>query len=346
MYLVSERGLSMKTQVSIIILSYNPSWEKMKYTLHSVVCQSDIVFEVIIADDGSREDCRENIEAFFRKMAWENYQFLKLEKNQGTVKNTVNALNHASGEYIYLISPGDFLYDKYVMRDFYAFAKKKKCDICFGNTCYYTPEKRTAVSVKGQPARISLYHRKISPIRRQLCVFCDSIAGPSFFRSREAALKYIRGFVNISKYVEDYSFACYAILDGQNIYHYDRKMLFYECETGISNSKNPVWQKRIRQDCVHILGFLKEKYPKNVVVDFMYFYKKSNNVWATRFYKVFRRPWLAFYAERFIALLLKACIFRHPWMAFNALINCWSPKHKSDNSHEVQLRLDEIFHTI
>lgn len=336
----------MKTQVSIIVLSYNPSWEKMKCTLHSVVCQSDIAFEVIVADDGSTEDCRENIEAFFREMAWENYHFLKLEKNQGTVKNIVNALGHAAGEYIYLISPGDFLYDEYVMRDFYAFAKKRKCDICFGNTCYYTSENRTVVSAKRQPARISLYHRKISPMRRQLCVFCDSIAGPSFFRSKEAAVKYIGGVVNVSKYVEDYGFACYAVLDGQDIYHYDRRMLFYECETGISHSKNPVWQKRIRQDCVHILRFLKEKYPKNVVVDFMYFYKKSNDLWAGRFYRMFRHPWMAFRAERCHSLLLKICIFRHPWMAFNAFINLWSPKGKTDHSHEVQLQLDKIFRVL
>lgn len=336
----------MKTQVSIIVLSYNPSWEKMKYTLHSALCQSGIAFEIIIADDGSREDCRGHIEAFFRKMEWEHYRFLKLEKNQGTVKNVVNALMHAAGEYIYLISAGDFLYDNYVMRDFYAFAKQKQCDICFGNACYYTPEKRTVVSAKAQPARISLYHRNISPMRRQLCVFCDSIAGPSFFTRRRTALKYIGGLVHVSKYIEDYGFACYAVLDGQIIYHYDRKMLFYECETGISHSEDPVWQKRIRQDCVRILAFLKEKYPQNVVAGFMYFYKKNYDKWVSRYYKAFRHPRIAFWAGRCHSLLLKSCMLRHPWMAFNAFINAVSPKAKTDCSREVQGRLDEIFRAL
>ena len=287
--------------------------------MHSALCQSGIDFEIIIADDGSEEDCREKIENFFQEMAWERYLFVKSEKNQGTVKNILNALDFVSGEYIYLTSPGDLLYDAYVMRDFYAFAKEKQCDICFGNAVYYKPGEGKVVSVIREPARISLYHRDVSRMRKQLGIFCDSILGASFFRTKEAAEKYIGGIAHVSKYVEDYTSTCYAVLDGADICHYDRTMLFYEYETGISASKDTVWQERLELDYMGVFRFLREKYPGNPVLDWAYLYKKCKCLWLGRLYK----------------------ICKHPWVFVNACINKSYLVVKSDCTKELQKKLDD-----
>lgn len=293
----------MQKQVSIIVLSYNPIWRKMYSTLHSAVCQSGIDFEIIVADDGSREDYRENVERFFHEQAWNQYLFIKAEKNQGTVKNIVAALQQATGEYIYLTSPGDLLHDAYVMRDFYAFAKRRQCDICFGNAVYYTPEEQKVCSAINAPERRGLFHKNISGTRKKLEIFCDSILGASFFRSRESALKYMQGIAHVSKYVEDYTSSCYAVLDGTDILHYDRNMLFYEYATGISGSADPEWQQRLAQDFRRTLCFLKEQYPKDPVLDWAYLGKKIRGSWIGRLYKICRHPLV------FANLLLNKC---HP----------------------------------
>ncbi|MBQ4470063.1 MAG: glycosyltransferase family 2 protein, partial [Synergistaceae bacterium] len=40
-------------QVSVVVLIYNGSWERIRATLNSIIMQKDIKFELIIMDDCS-----------------------------------------------------------------------------------------------------------------------------------------------------------------------------------------------------------------------------------------------------------------------------------------------------
>ena len=40
--------------VSVLLVTYNADWNKLKQTIESIIAQKDVSFELIIADDGSK----------------------------------------------------------------------------------------------------------------------------------------------------------------------------------------------------------------------------------------------------------------------------------------------------
>ena len=51
----------MKYAISVVVLTYNSAFDDIKQTILSIVKQKDITFELIIADDGSKENHFEKI---------------------------------------------------------------------------------------------------------------------------------------------------------------------------------------------------------------------------------------------------------------------------------------------
>ena len=88
-------------EVSVIIISYNPVWEKFENTLLSVVMQKRITMEIILSDDGSAQNLFHEAECLLQRHGIKNYQFLASDKNRGTVKNVYAALKKAKGRYAY-----------------------------------------------------------------------------------------------------------------------------------------------------------------------------------------------------------------------------------------------------
>ena len=39
--------------ISVIVCTYNANWEKTKNTLFSIIRQKNVIFEIIVTDDGS-----------------------------------------------------------------------------------------------------------------------------------------------------------------------------------------------------------------------------------------------------------------------------------------------------
>ena len=54
-------------EVSVIIISYNPVWEKFENTLLSVVMQKRITMEIILSDDGSAQNLFHEAECLLRQ---------------------------------------------------------------------------------------------------------------------------------------------------------------------------------------------------------------------------------------------------------------------------------------
>ena len=53
-------------ECSVVIVQYNPMWEKLKRTLNSVISQKKCDFEVIVADDGSKDTCFDKVISYFQ----------------------------------------------------------------------------------------------------------------------------------------------------------------------------------------------------------------------------------------------------------------------------------------
>ncbi len=98
----AERGLS-KYKVSVIIPFYNNASETIR-ALKSVINQSHKNVEIIVVDDGSKEDVSA-VDEFIQGR--ENIRLIKLAKNLGVSAARNRGMKEASGEYIALLDSDD-----------------------------------------------------------------------------------------------------------------------------------------------------------------------------------------------------------------------------------------------
>ena len=97
--------------VTFLVASYNPEWYALKRTLCSALNQKYIKFQIVIADDGSKETFRNEVIKLFEEYEYKDYKFIEAEINKGTCLNIYNGLLSSEGEYIKTIGPGDCLYN-------------------------------------------------------------------------------------------------------------------------------------------------------------------------------------------------------------------------------------------
>lgn len=108
--------------ITLIISTYN--WpEALKVSLLSVTHQTYLPIEVIVADDGSRDDTRELIEEMQKSFpcklihVWHEDNGFRLSE----IRN--KAIMKASGDYIIQID-GDIILEKHFVEDHHSFAQK------------------------------------------------------------------------------------------------------------------------------------------------------------------------------------------------------------------------------
>ena len=61
------------SDVSVIIVTYNSDWKKLRLTLLSTLKQINVSIQIIIADDGSKETFDEKIVQLFNEFGFSNY---------------------------------------------------------------------------------------------------------------------------------------------------------------------------------------------------------------------------------------------------------------------------------
>ena len=269
-------------QVSIIIVLYNSNMIKAERTIKSAVSQKNIDFEIIVSDDGSKDDPTDNIISIFKKYNFTNYKININPQNLGTVKNILSALKLSRGKYVYCISPGDMIYDDNTINYFFQFAEENDACVCFGNYYDYkmVDEKSQIIGRISSSARTPFYCEKKSfTMYKLLIMFGEGILGPAFFRERNYALKYIGQVSEVSKYVEDNTSVICSLVDKVPIYYYDKKICWYECDTGISRMENSEWSTRIFDDFRKTFELLIKQYPKDTILRAVYKrrYSKEND---------------------------------------------------------------------
>ena len=93
--------------ISIIIPVYNVE-KYLKYTLDSVIKQNTSNFEVILIDDGSKDNSGKICDEYRKK-----YDFIKVihKKNEGVSIARNTGLKEAKGKYIMFLDSDDLLTD-------------------------------------------------------------------------------------------------------------------------------------------------------------------------------------------------------------------------------------------
>ena len=251
-------------EVSVICLCYNSSWEKLKRTLNSLVTQTDVEFEILIADDGSKDTHENKLLAYFREKQFESFQFSFAPENGGTVSNLFRALKIAKGKYIKAIAPGDLLHDSGILCKWVHFMETTGADASFSDAVYFTEEdgKVHFVEVRRSPQNLFLYDG--SGRRKDILVDYllanDTSLGAALFVKREHLASALSLMVGRVRFAEDFSVRL-MVYSGNLFLHFPEAAVYYEYGSGISTSKNKKWEEILRRDFEAINRIIGEQGP-------------------------------------------------------------------------------------
>ncbi|WP_165253950.1 glycosyltransferase [Adlercreutzia sp. ZJ304] len=281
--------------IAAIVVTYNSDCQKTLNTIASILMQQNVRFEIIIADDGSRETNFACIYDYFERAHFKNYKLLTADENVGTVRNCIAASNYVNSRYVKTISPGDYLYAPNVLEEIVTKMDSSNANIGFGAAIYYSDGvDNIEIINKRNPIVINPYKRKCinnQIIARNMIGFGDFILGAlPVFRTLlwKCALAEILGSVT---YCEDYSIQL-MVYKGEKILYIDQFTVWYEYGTGISTSLSENNKNRIMQDAKSFCTLFLNKYP-----DFKYrkqMKERSNQSQAktirNKISLLFRRP--------------------------------------------------------
>ncbi len=251
---------------TVVLVQYNPDKEKLMRTLSSIIKQKDVSIQIIIADDCSETDYFTDIEMFLKENGFNDYCFSKNERNKGTVLNILNALNYAKGEYISLISPGDYYYNETTLSDVINKMKSGNYEFLFGRLSPYQWVNGELNLVQIQfPYFIKPYKDYMSTgdckkIRKYLIVYHDTMVGASLFWEKSLLIAYLKRIAGKVLYVEDIV-PIYVLLDHIRFAFLDRYLVWYEYGTGISTARSSEMQKKIDVDIYRFYYDLAQRYP-------------------------------------------------------------------------------------
>lgn len=254
---------------SIVLVTYNADINKVKLTLKSVLMQSFKDYEIVVSDDGSEDNHFGEIEEFFAEYNFDNYVLVPHDENQGTVKNLISALEHSKGEYVRDFGPGDLFYAEDSLEKLDKFLKKNPCDISFGLIkSYQINGDKLDKAEFCHPFDIQAYRKKDNRDRilRNLILYGDNICGASFVNKKDVYLDYLNKISKYVKYEEDI-YVVLAALEGKSIKLFDRYLVWYETDIGVSTGGNSKFSELLRQDVDNFFNMLFEAYPDEKYVN-------------------------------------------------------------------------------
>lgn len=271
----------MSCKVSVIVLTYNSSFDKIRQTLYSAILQTIGDYEIIVADDGSTNNNKDELKAFFNKNCFFSYKLCLNEQNAGTIKNILSALNLAEGEYIKLISPGDFITTPQIIQTQYDYAKEKNADILFGKCITYNS--KGIILNQNKPKLLDPYiDENKRRIKHNYLFTRDLIIGASIFYKKEILVEYLNKISPFAKYSED-SLINYYLTEHNNLYFIDEDVVYYETGEGISTSASEKWQKILSNETDQIFNFL---YAKRKISPLIYTNYKLKNKYVKLLFSI------------------------------------------------------------
>lgn len=249
-------------QCSVVVVQYNPIWGKLKRTLDSIIGQKDCEFEIIVADDGSKDNLSQQLKEYFDRHEFKDYQLVMNETNGGTVKNVISGLEASKGKYVRAIAPGDLLYSKDTLSHIVAFMEQHQAKEMFGKMAFYEYDHQ---GIKLLPKQVIFdvtpyqKHEK-KRIKQHLLLLGDNISGASYTWERDYYLECLRRIEGSVIYLEDCASLC-TVYDGYSIHFMDEYVTWYEYGSGISTSKSNKWTDILAKDWISFYERMLERYP-------------------------------------------------------------------------------------
>lgn len=237
-------------EVSVIMATFNPEWDKCVFTLNSIIKQKNINIELIIVDDGSSDNLFEHYKAYFVENHFADYKLIVQDKNRGTVKNYYDGLMTASGRFVKLISPGDALFNENTLAEWVKYLKVGGRKWSFAEAVYYTEvgDSVRIISRKAAPRIIDCYIKGNADVCRWNYVVLEDIPlGAALLCERCIFTNYLSEILDKVVYSEDLSYML-MMFDGIIPEYYQNPCIIYEFGRGVSTSGDKKWQKLFHND--------------------------------------------------------------------------------------------------
>ena len=236
-------------QVSLLIGTYNPDYNKLFVTINSGLIQKNIDLQIVISDDGSNSFEPDRIIKYFEYKQFHNYVIVSLANNGGTTRNYNNGLKYCNGEYTKLISPGDYLCGEDCLSSWYEFIKKENAIVSFSDCIhyYYDNDEVKTLSVKANPQNIKNFYK--GSWAYNYLVFDDIVTGACTLAKTELLRKYSELLLGKVIYAEDNIYRLMAY-NNEPACYFDNDTVLYEHGSGVSTNGNQEWLDKIFADYV------------------------------------------------------------------------------------------------
>lgn len=244
--------------ISICVLCYEQSFDKIRQTLKSILYQTNLSFEIVVSDDGSKTNHFEKIKDFFYENHFSDFQLVANEINKGTVLNALAAVNKSRGEYIKLIGPGDMIYGD-VLRKWLDYLKEENAKISFSDTVYYysKDDRIELFSQKAYPQNLYAYKKGGNILKNDMLLNTDLCVGSSVIVDKNTMLRYLSKIKNKVKYLEDCMYVL-MIYDNVQSCFFNYPSILYEFGTGISTCIDGKESPRITKDWFNVFDIYYE----------------------------------------------------------------------------------------
>lgn len=241
----------MSYDISVVVLTYNPKIEELKLTLRSILLQEGVSIEIITADDGSSQSPADDIKSFLSASGLTDYKLVMNPENQGTVKNVLSGVNAASGRFIKLISPGDYLYGKDVLKKMYDHAISSDSQFVFGDVIFFDSNREgiNPVPHYSYPQFTDVFDKgaDISRLKTNYILANDVVNGAATLVDRDLMAKYLNMIAGKVIFCEDMIYRL-MINDGIRPTYLPSDILLYGYGTGVSSSSSKKWEERMHKD--------------------------------------------------------------------------------------------------
>ncbi|MCI8578112.1 MAG: glycosyltransferase family 2 protein [Lachnospiraceae bacterium] len=254
-------------QVTLVIAEYNTDFGKIFRSVASALLQKNICLQIIVTDDGSQEDHFEQLSDLFKDKCFEDYIFVKSEKNIGTVNIIYKAIQQAKGKYLYCLGAGDYLYDENVLHDLYKHMEENKLDACMGRVVCYNmvSDIMSLVSVPNWPRNMQIYYTGNTILQRiNYLELDDNAFGIALASRMNKAKKYFGLIKGKARFAEDMIYRV-MLFDNCPFGFFDRILCWYEHGTGISTKGSKKWDEIIAKDWHRVDEVILNMHPKDWV---------------------------------------------------------------------------------
>lgn len=226
-----------RPQVSVHVLIYNGSWERVRATLNSVIMQKGIDFEVIVMDDCSKVNHSDKIKDFFSRHNFTNYRLINHEKNLGTVKTCLEAAELSRAEYTRGLGQGDMFFDEYALRDCYNDMIKNNSELQVSKIVLFDALSRPVKLIKlnRRPQNIEAYNNPDS-LRESYLLNNDLVPGIVALYERKLFIDYLTEGATAGINVREDLLISAMVFDKKRVSFFDRNSVYYEFGAGFSTS--------------------------------------------------------------------------------------------------------------